>query len=344
MSKLARERAREGQLDSRFDYQTLAPDQSVIVQQYTNEIRERLRRSAQDIWEIGQRLADVRSRLKHGQFDAWLRAEFDWSRRTAYNFINVYETFQERANLAQINIATSALYLLAAPSTPQEIREEYLKRAQHGEKISFKNLQETIKAEKQSSPDLAPGAIAPDKSPIQRTDIIDIIPKRVSRAEDAPIPNQSPSLLTTPAASPDDTTDQVQSGHLQSGWHLLGKQHLLFCGDTASAQFFEYVPHAAFALAITSFDWDHDWIAEKADTVIITQESTLGDTSIKTLISMFSKEEDIIIFPWLPNEEMIWTAHTLNRKICAGDIDAERCRKAVSRSGLQAEFLDISTY
>jgi len=48
------------------------------------------------------RLVDVRSRLKHGQFETWLKAEFGWSRRTAYNF--VYETFAERANLAQIDI------------------------------------------------------------------------------------------------------------------------------------------------------------------------------------------------------------------------------------------------
>jgi len=37
-------------------------------------------------------------------FETWLKAEFGWSRRTAYNFINVYETFAERANLAQIDI------------------------------------------------------------------------------------------------------------------------------------------------------------------------------------------------------------------------------------------------
>ncbi|GAB1538917.1 hypothetical protein NUACC21_15820 [Scytonema sp. NUACC21] len=44
-----------------------------------------------------------------------LKAEFGWSRRTACNFINVYEAFGECANLAQVDIATTALYLLFVP-------------------------------------------------------------------------------------------------------------------------------------------------------------------------------------------------------------------------------------
>ena len=120
-----------------FDYETLTLEQRNLVMQRTGEIQERLQRSAQDIWEIGQRIADVRDELKHGQFEAWLKAEFNWSRRTAYNFINVYETFGERANLAQLDIASSALYLLAAPSTPDELRQEYL-RKNYSQRISFR--------------------------------------------------------------------------------------------------------------------------------------------------------------------------------------------------------------
>ena len=51
-----------------FDYDSLEATQRSIIQQRTGEIRERLRRSAQDIWEVGQKLSDVRSRLKYGQF------------------------------------------------------------------------------------------------------------------------------------------------------------------------------------------------------------------------------------------------------------------------------------
>ena len=99
-----------------FDYASLELVQQQHIQQKTVEIKERLRCSAQDIWEIGQRLVAVRSHLKHGQFDNWLKAEFGWSRRTAYNFISIYETFDKSATVAQMNATTSALYLMAAPS------------------------------------------------------------------------------------------------------------------------------------------------------------------------------------------------------------------------------------
>jgi hypothetical protein len=80
---------KQSQAVTGFDYEILDSEQRQVIQQRTGEIKERLRRSAQDIWEIGQKLADVRSRLKHGHFETWLKAEFGWSRRTAYNFINV---------------------------------------------------------------------------------------------------------------------------------------------------------------------------------------------------------------------------------------------------------------
>ena len=43
-----------------FDYETLTLEQRNLVMQRTGEIQERLQRSAQDICEIGQRIADVR--------------------------------------------------------------------------------------------------------------------------------------------------------------------------------------------------------------------------------------------------------------------------------------------
>ncbi len=88
------------QLQTSFDYEILEFENRTLVQQTTENIIQRLRRAAQDIWEIGQKLAEVRSRLKHGQFEIWLKAEFGWSHCTDYNFINVYEAFDKPANFA----------------------------------------------------------------------------------------------------------------------------------------------------------------------------------------------------------------------------------------------------
>ena len=119
-----------------FNYDMLDCETRIVVQQRTGEIKEKIHNVAQLAWEIGQKLADVRGRLRPRQFTFWLQTEFQWSRSTAYNYIKVFESFPICPNFGQIDIATSALILLAAPSTPNEAREEALERASKGESIS----------------------------------------------------------------------------------------------------------------------------------------------------------------------------------------------------------------
>ncbi|WP_449417848.1 DUF3102 domain-containing protein [Phormidium nigroviride] len=307
-----------------FDYEILESQERIVVQQRTGEIRERLQRSAQDIWEIGQKLADVRSRLKHGQFDTWLKAEFGWSRRTAYNFINVYEAFPERANFAQINIATSALYLLAAPSTSQELRDEVLQRAKEGEPVTYKEIRQVIKEEKSQSP-----AVEKPQSP--KPEIVALKPKALVEAENSVV-EVTALDIPTPAVAPIN---------IQPGWYMLEKQHLLFCGDTASPKFVERIPQAALAIAITGDDWDHDWLIERAKTVIVFPESSLKEQMLSSLLSMFSTPGEAVIFPWLPDSTMLAIAHKLERNIFAGDMSPERCRKAIAHSQLLAEPINL---
>ena len=114
-----------------FDYAALKSETRIVVQQRTGEIKEKIHSSDQATWEIGQKLAHVRDRLKLRQFTFWLQAEFRLSRSTAYNYIKVFDSFPICPNFGRISIATSALILLAAPSTPNEARQEALKSASH---------------------------------------------------------------------------------------------------------------------------------------------------------------------------------------------------------------------
>jgi Protein of unknown function (DUF3102) len=66
-------------------------------------------------------LADAKSRLKHGQWLPWLEAEFGWSRQTADNFIHVFERVK-LPTFSNLPIDVSALYLIAAPKTPEPVR------------------------------------------------------------------------------------------------------------------------------------------------------------------------------------------------------------------------------
>ena len=119
-----------------FNYAELDAGTRTLVEQRTIEIRELVKRTAHGVIEIGQKLIEVKELLGHGNFLAWLEAEFDWAERTARNFMRVAETFKS-ANFADVAVAPSALYLLAAPSTPEGAKDEVLGYAEAGEEITF---------------------------------------------------------------------------------------------------------------------------------------------------------------------------------------------------------------
>lgn len=130
-------------LEQPFDYAALPLQVREMVQEHTGEIRTLARRAAQDIVEIGERLMEVKAALGHGEFGNWLEAEFGWAERSARRFMEVAVAFKT-ANLADLNIAPSALYALASGSTPVTIREELVERAQAGETITHKAVKERL--------------------------------------------------------------------------------------------------------------------------------------------------------------------------------------------------------
>jgi hypothetical protein len=135
-----------------FDYSALDAETRIVAQQRAVEIRSIAKRVAGDVVEIGHKLADVKQRLGgNGKFNDWLEAELGWSERTAHNFIGVYSKFGA-ANFALENVAVSALYLLAAPSTPAEAVEVAKQIADSGEKVTHKVAKEVVRQAKARKP------------------------------------------------------------------------------------------------------------------------------------------------------------------------------------------------
>ena len=103
--------------------------------EHAREIRRLGKRAAEDIIEIGRRPIEAKAIAGHGNWLPWLEREFGWKERTAQNFVRVAE-LAKSANVADLNVDVSALYLLAAPSTPAEVVEEVAARSQEGEKVT----------------------------------------------------------------------------------------------------------------------------------------------------------------------------------------------------------------
>jgi hypothetical protein len=91
---------------------------------------------ARDIVEIGRHLSEARDECKHGEWLPWLEKEFAWSRRTADNFMNVYEMTKVATVATLPDLPIGALYALAAPSTPEAARETVIEAASAGETLT----------------------------------------------------------------------------------------------------------------------------------------------------------------------------------------------------------------
>ncbi len=140
-----------------------------VVQQHTIEIKGLLRRTAQDIVDIGEKLSEVKQELGHGQFLAWLRTEFDWSESAARKFMQVHKKFKT-VNFTHLNIATSAMYLLAADCTSQAARDEAVQRAEVGEVITRAKAKEIVQLHEQSINNLTIN-IGAENSPTSRVNL-----------------------------------------------------------------------------------------------------------------------------------------------------------------------------
>jgi len=110
----------------RFDYGSLSQVVAEQAQAAAYEIRSKLRRSVRDVIEIGERLIEIKPFLSR-RFLEWIGAEFGMSDRSARNFMYVAERFGDKMEIIS-NLDITTVYLLAAPSTPDEVRWEVLER------------------------------------------------------------------------------------------------------------------------------------------------------------------------------------------------------------------------
>lgn len=130
-----------------FDYAELDAETRIVVKQRTTEIKSLMKRTTQDIIDIGQKLAEVKQQIPHGEFGKWLQHEFEWDAKQAQRFMNVAVSFAGKDDNLSF-FAPSALYLLSAPSTPEAAREEAKVIAQSGEPVTHAKAKELVAAHK----------------------------------------------------------------------------------------------------------------------------------------------------------------------------------------------------
>ena len=119
-----------------YNYSHLEAKSQTVIIERTDEIKNLIRRTANNIIEIGHKLHEVKRIIGHGHFGNWLKTEFNWSVATATKMMQASEHFKN-VNFTNLNFSPSAIYLLAAPSTPEQARTEALTKAKQGQPITY---------------------------------------------------------------------------------------------------------------------------------------------------------------------------------------------------------------
>jgi hypothetical protein len=122
----------------------VAGERERVLAENAEEIRKLGKRAVCDVTEIGHRLGEMKKICGHGNWLPWLQREFGWTDRHALNYIRVYELSLKSENFSDLGIPVSALYLLAAPSTPPEAVDEVIERAKSGERQAHAEIKGTI--------------------------------------------------------------------------------------------------------------------------------------------------------------------------------------------------------
>lgn len=341
-----------------FDYTSLDVETSQFVQRQTGEIRVLMKRTAQGIIEVGQKLIEVKEKLGYGRFGEWLEAEFDWTDRTARQFMRVTEEFSS-VNFSELPFAPSALYLLSSPSTPKAAKQEALSRAEAGEAITFtaaKKIKQKYatppikpKSETQPKPEGVSQPQQPTSTPKLPSQVgskLEIVALR--HQSSASTPESATSVMATHAAPTflvPQPSQPVSAPDVPGVWWQLGR-HFLYCGDPNSPEFLERVMKEKVSL-LFAFPSNPDWQSgiRARSRIIIDyspegKDSRLFEDALESNLLLCSNLGDSVVSCFLPSPAILSIINRQDRCGLMADPDLRRVNAVISgwkRAGLKAE-------
>jgi hypothetical protein len=126
-----------------------------LEEQFTT-LRSLLARTARDLVTIGGVLGQVKAELAQDEFVAFVEV-LGLSRATAYRWMAAAAAAAGCSHIE--NVEPSALYALAAKSTPDEVRESFLRHADAGHRVTLQDVQATLRQHRPARPQSAPSLV-----------------------------------------------------------------------------------------------------------------------------------------------------------------------------------------
>ena len=144
-----------------------------ILAEHAAEIRRLGKRTLADVIEIGARLTECKRICGHSNWLPWLDREFGWEETTAQRFMRVHKLAQSKSGKLP-DLPVSAIYLLAAPSTPEPAKTEIIERAKAGEALRVTEVKRVVERHKPpaSKPRKAKRAKAADPPPPPSNEVL----------------------------------------------------------------------------------------------------------------------------------------------------------------------------
>ena len=308
---------------STFDYTSLDRVTANFVLQETEKIKTLMKQTVRGIIETGERLYGVKQKLKHGEFMAWVENEISCHYSTALHFMRVWQTFGDRKEqISDIGINVSVLYLLSAPSTPEELRTQIVELAKAGNSVSFA---EAKRLKKEYTKHKSNNTYKKKHEAITTIDIS---------------ADSSSALLQ--ASQLDSTEKQQVTGTIFEEkseakiWNL-GK-HLLYCGSVRSPEFRALLPKTV-SLNIGFPDspfWKEKTLFPITAKSTLVFHSVFQDLDLVLLRNIIQKSIELctdsgeeILFSSLPYPEMLILADKLNCRSFILEPDRKRCQNVV---------------
>src|SRR5262249_37221370 len=136
--------------NNRINSVSASPNHNTALAEHAAAIRRLGKQTVESVVEIGRHLTEAKAEIKKlgGSWGDWLEAEVKSSDQQARRFIHVFERKSELNKLLNSDFPVSALYELAAPSTPKEARDEIIARAEAGETVPVGEVKRTIELTK----------------------------------------------------------------------------------------------------------------------------------------------------------------------------------------------------
>ena len=131
------------------------PAQIVTLAQRADRIRRLQADVQRGIINIGLELIAAKEQCGHGNWAAWIEAEFAWTQRTANNFMRVAERFGKLENVFQFQPSTLQAMLKLPAGAEQEFIDAQAAVGKPLEKLSARQVQEAVREFNQRRDDLS---------------------------------------------------------------------------------------------------------------------------------------------------------------------------------------------